>query len=311
MKFTTEIYQGVREARGNPDQIKNEVHDAEILIVQIAPITADVIDSAKNLKVIFCSRGGPVNIDVKAAEKRGIIVTHSLGRLAQPVSDHTIGLLLAEVRNIARAHAAVKDGRYFKDMLRTWARPILEMEGRTLGLVGFGQVAREVAKRAKGFDLKLIAFDPYVSKKEMEKIGVVKVDLETLLRESDFVSVHARESPETFHMLGEKEFAIMKPTAILINTARGSIIDEEALVKALKNKVISGAALDVVEKEPLKPDNPLLSLDNLTITPHTAGGSDKAQVRSVRLVAVTVERYLKDKTIRPEEIVDPSKSLDS
>ena len=308
MKWSTEPVKGVREATGDPGQIEKEIEDAEILVIHFAPITADVMDADKNLRLISSARGGPVNVDVEAATKRGIIVTGTIGRLAPPVADHTIGLLLAEVRHIARDHAAVMNGSFFSGQFlgRTRRIPVQEMEDKTIGIVGFGQVGREVAKRARGFDMKVLAFDPYIDEATAAKHGAAKVDLDTLVRESDFVSINARESPETFHLLGEKQFAMMKRTAYVVNTSRGSIIDEKALVKALQNNLIAGAGIDVFEEEPLKKDNPLLKLKNVTITPHTAGGSDRSSLRSIALTAGTVARYLKGEKFVPGEVVNPS-----
>ncbi len=305
IQWSTKPCKGVREARGDPEQLKGELGDTEILVVHMAPVTADVMRLGKSLRLICCARGGPVNVDVRAAAEQGITVCRTVGRNAPPVADHTIGLLLTEMRHISRANGAVKDGSLFKikDSRGSRREALLEMEDKTLGIIGLGQVGRQVAKRAKGFDLKVIAYDPYVDKAEMARYGTVKVDLEYLLKESDFVSVHARETPETFHMLGEKEFAMMKPTCYFVNTARGSIIDEVALAKTLKNKHIAGAAIDVFEEEPLRSDNPLTKLENVTITPHMAGRSEKIPVRSAKLVAATVAKYLRGEKIPSEEVV--------
>lgn len=304
LQWSTIPWKGIREARGDPEQLKCELGDAEILVVHMAPVTADVMDVGRSLKLICVARGGPVNIDVTAATERGITVCRTIGRNAPPVADHTLGLLLTEMRQISRANASVKDGRYFKvkDLRRSWRKPVLEMEDKTLGIIGLGQVGRQVAKRAKGFDLTVIAYDPYVDKVEMSRYGVEKVDMEYLLKKSDFISVHARETPETFHMLGKEEFAMMKPDCYFINTARGSIVDEPALVKTLRDKRIAGAAIDVFEEEPLKPGNPLTKLENVTITPHMAGRSEKIPVRSAKLVAATVAKYLRGENMSLEEI---------
>jgi len=307
IQWSTETVDGVREARGDPEHIKSVVGDAEILMIHFAPVTADVMDAARNLKIISSARGGPVNVDPEAATQRGIIVTHTIGRLAQPVADHTMGLLLAEVRHIARDHAKVMDGSYFEDpqdLRRSRRYPVREMEGKTLGIVGFGAVGRELAKRARGFNLNVLAFDPYVEEEEMVKQGVQKADLETLLKSSDFVSINARESPQTYHMISREEFKMMKSTSYIVNTSRGSIIDEQALVEALRENMIAGAGIDVFEDEPLKQDNPLLKLGNVTITPHTAGGSDMSRVRSVKLTCNTVAMYLKGEGVIPAEVVN-------
>jgi len=308
MKFSTEPVKGVREAMGDLEQVESEIGDAEILVIQFAPITADVMDADKNLKLISSARGGPVNVDAETATKRGIVVTGTVGRLAPPVADHTMGLLLAEVRHIARDHAAVMSGSFFSnpDPRRGRRIPVEEMEEKTIGIAGFGQVGREVAKRAKGFGMKILAFDPYIDEATATKYGAVKVDLDTLVKESDFISINARESPETFHLLGEKQFAMMKQTAYVVNTSRGSIIDEKALVKALQNNQIAGAGIDVFEEEPLKKDNPLLKLSNVTITPHTAGGSDRSNLRSIALTSGTVARYVKGEKYIIAEVVNPA-----
>ncbi len=305
--WSTTPTNGIREARGDPEQIKKDLKDAEILVIHFAPITGDVMDAGKDLKIISSARGGPVNVDPEAATERGIIVTHTIGRLAQPVADHSMALLLAEVRHIARDYARVMDGTHFKDpeaRRRSRRFPVREMEGKTLRIVGFGAVGRQVAKRARGFDLNILAFDPYIDETEMEKYGAKKASLENLLKESDFVSINARESPETYHLINEEKFRMMKPTAYIVNTSRGSIIDEKALVKALKENVIAGAGIDVFEDEPLKSDNPLLELENVTITPHTAGGSDKSLSRSIGYTCETVANYVRGEGVRSAEVVN-------
>lgn len=304
----TEIYKGIREARGDPEQLKREIGDAEILVISFEPITEDFLDKAPKLKLIASTRGGPVNVDAKAATKRGIIVTHTQGRLAQPVADHTIALMMAEARNIARQDAVLKDGSYFdpekRDKIRASWRKVVEMEGKNMGIVGFGFVGRQVAARAKGFGMKVLAYDPYVPKELADKVGAKLVSLETLLQESHFVSINARESPETYHMMSTEQFKLMKPTSTIINTSRGSLIDEKALLAALINGEIAAAALDVYEDEPLKPDNPLLKLNNVTLTPHTAGASDLMRERSVYLTVELVKRYLKGGKITVNDVVD-------
>jgi D-3-phosphoglycerate dehydrogenase len=306
IRTQTQVVQGVREARGDPEQLRSEIGDTEILVVEFAPVTEAVIDAGKKLKLIASTRGGPVNVDVKAAAKKGIPVTHTQGRLAQPVSDHTMGLMLAEARNIARSFAVIKNGTYFRDPSIRWKwHRIPEMEGKVLGIVGFGSVGKEVAKRGLGFGMKILAYDPYVKEDHLKEIGGKLVSLETLLKESDFVTIHARETPETFHLISRDQFKLMKPTAYLINTARGSIIDEKALYKALKDKKIAGAALDVYEVEPLKADNPLIQLDNVTLTPHMAGGSDRARERSIFLTTMLVAKFIRGEKLTGMDLVDP------
>ncbi|MDQ1280606.1 MAG: D-3-phosphoglycerate dehydrogenase / 2-oxoglutarate reductase [Thermoproteota archaeon] len=310
IRTQTQVVQGVREARGDPEQLKNEMGDTEVLVVEFAPVTEAVINSGKGLKLVASTRGGPVNVDVKAAAKKNILVTHTQGRLAQPVSDHAMGLILAEARNIARSYAAIRDGTFFSDpnIRAKWHR-IPEMEGKTLGIVGFGNVGREVAKRAAGFGMNIIAYDPYVKEEDGKKLGVKMVSLEDLMKESDFVTVHAREAPETFHLINKDRINLMKPTAYVINTSRGSIIDEKALYEAAKDGKITGVALDVYEDEPLKASNPLIKLENVTLTPHTAGGSDRARERSILLTTIIVSKYVRGEKLTPMDIIDPEKAL--
>ncbi len=306
VRTQTEPYQGVREAYGDPVQLKKELKDAGVIAIHFEPMTAEVMDAGKELKLIASTRGGPVNVDADAATERNIRVTHTQGRLAQPVADHTLALMLSEARNIARQDAALKDGSYFEDREKarsTW-RQVPEMEDKVLGVIGFGFVGRQVAKRALGFGMKVLAYDPYVPVELAESAGGKLVDLETLLRESDFVSLNARETPETYHLMSTEQFEQMKETATIINTARGSLIDEPALVEALREGRIGAAALDVYEDEPLKPNNPLLGFANVTLTPHTAGASDKMKERSVFLTAELIGRYVRGDKVTAMDLVN-------
>ena len=180
----------------------------------------------------------------------------------------------------------------------------MEATGKTLGVIGYGQVGSRVAKRAKAFDIRVIVFDPYIDQQILRDEGCEPVDIDELLTESDFISIHCGLSPETHHMINAKAFKKMKKTAILINTARGSIIDEKALYDALKNGDITSAALDVFEDDPVHADNPLIGLDNVTITPHTAGRSPDTEMRGYRQIAQQVARYLHGETIKPMHVAN-------
>jgi D-3-phosphoglycerate dehydrogenase len=306
----TKKVQGVREAIGDPEQLKTEIQDNEVLIVGFEPVTESVIELGNKLKLIASTRGGPVNVDINAAAKRGILVTHTSGRLAKPVSDHTMGLLLGEARNIARNHFVIKNRTFFSNpnVRKKWHK-VPEMEGKTLGIIGFGNVGKEVAKRAVGFGLKILVHDPYVKEEDVKKLGLKLTSLETLMKESDFVTIHARETPKTFHLIGKQQLDLMKHSAYLINTSRGTLVDEKALYETLKEGKIAGAALDVYEQEPLKTDNPLINLDNITLTSHSAGGSDRANERSIFLTVKIVGNYLKGKKLTKKEIFDPDQIL--
>lgn len=309
MGWSTEERDGIKEFSGDPKHIEKLIDDAAVLILGMAPVTAAAIEADKKLKLIAVARGGPVNVDVRAASKRRIPVVRSIGRNAESVANHTIGLMLAEARHIAKTYKAVKDGEWFKQrdkLLEAWGhKGFFEMNGKTLGLIGYGEVGRRVVVRAKAFGMRILIHDPYVPKEELEKVGCEAVDLKRLMMESDFVSIHARLTPETTHMIDSKLLALMKPSAILINTSRGAIIDEKALFKVLTERKIAGAALDVFEEEPVKMDNPLLKLENITFTSHTAGQSEMVIERGYQYVADAVARYIHGEKLTSNEVVDP------
>jgi D-3-phosphoglycerate dehydrogenase len=266
-----------------PDEVMALVADAEMLVVQFLPVPRSLIDAGRELKFIGTLRTGLENVDVDHATAKGIEVFHTPGRLAETVSDYAIALILAETRNVARGHAALKSGTWRRDYVNNdW---VPELGGRTVGLVGFGRIARAVARKLSGWDVRILATDPFVSADVAEPLGVELVDLDTLLGESDFVSIHVTLTDKTRNLIGARELGLMKPTATIVNTARGGIIDERALADALKEGRIGGAAIDVFEHEPPDEDNPLLSVDNCTVTPHIAGYSVDAMINNPKKLA--------------------------
>jgi D-3-phosphoglycerate dehydrogenase / 2-oxoglutarate reductase len=220
---------------------------------------------------IIRTGSGTDNVPVKAATRLGIVVANTPDALNDAVSDHAIGLLFAVVRQIALQDRNVRN--------RIWDRtrgyPNWHLTGRTLGLVGFGRIARTVAQKLAGFQMTNLAYDPFVLPEVFDKHSVHSVSLDELFRRSDFVSIHCPLIPQTRHLIGRAEFEKMKREAILINTSRGPVIDESALIVALKSGQIAGAGLDVLETEPPEWDNPLLQLDNVVLTPHLGGYSDR------------------------------------
>ncbi|MGQ9781871.1 MAG: 2-hydroxyacid dehydrogenase [Nitrososphaeria archaeon] len=296
MAFTprTPSEKKIREYVGSPTQLEKEVSDAEVLIVNYAPITEEVIEAGRNLKLIGVTRGGVVNVDVEAATRRRIPVVNAPERTVEAVADFTIGLMIAEARNIARAYHMLKTGNVLKINPRLFGDAIIqgvELPGKTLGIIGFGRIGRAVATRAKAFGMRLLAYDPYVKEEDMEGCGVEPRNMDALLKESDFVTIHVRLTKETEHMIGERELSRMKKTAYLINTSRGEVVDEKALYRALKERLIAGAALDVVEDEPISPTDPLLDIDNVTITPHIAGLTLEVPLKSAIIIADEVRKY--------------------
>jgi len=267
-----------------------ENKDADMVLGLFGPFSADGMDAFDHLKLIGVARAGTENVDVKAATLRGIIVVHVMGRNAQAVSDFTIGLMLSESRNIARAHLSIKNGEWRKVFSNSDYIP--ELKGKKIGIVGFGYIGRLVAKKLAGFDVQILVYDPYVKAESVDMPGVTLVGKETLFAESDFISIHARLTEENHHFVSHAELSMMKPTAYLINCARSGLIDTEALVQALSEKKIAGAGLDVFDIEPIPADHPLLALDNVTLTTHIAGTTSDALTQSPYLLAEEVKKVL-------------------
>lgn len=242
-------------------------------------VTAESLAALPQCGGIIRTGSGTDNVPVEEATRRGIVVANTPEAHSDAVSDHAIGLLFAVMRQIAVQDRAVRSGEWNA----TRGRPGWHLHGQTLGLVGFGHAARLVAKKMRGFELTLLVHDPYVSADVMAREGVRAANLDTLLSGSDFVFLHCPLTKETYHLLGERELRQMKPSAILINTARGAVIDEPALVRALTESWIAAAGLDVLEQEPPSADHPLFKLDNAVITPHIAGYSDEHQEIAWRL----------------------------
>lgn len=295
----------VKEYWGRPQDLIKRIKDIEILIVSFAPVTKQVIAAGKKLRLIGCSRGGPVNVNIEAATSRGIPVLYTPGRNADAVSDFTFGLILALVRNIPKAELFVRSGKWKSSKEDTFEKPTgPELTGRTIGIIGFGEVGSRVGIRATGFKMNILVYDPYIPKEKVERIGGKMVDLKTLMTESDIITLHLRLPLGVKGFIGAEQLAWMKKTAYLINTSRGAAIDEKALYNALKKRQIAGAALDVYEKEPISPNNPLLRLDNVILTPHVAGISTDIPLRSCRMLAEDVEKFLKGE--KPLHIINPS-----
>ena len=268
------------EAYDVPDTLVEKLRDAEILITQFCPVTKKVLDACTKLKLVGVLRAGYENINVPYASAKGVAVFHTPGRNATAVADFTVGMLLAECRNIAKAHANLKEGRWVRDYANAGAVP--DLEGKTVGIIGMGQVGVKVARRLRGFGVRLVGYDPYAAS---FPDFVARLPLDDLLMQSDFVTLHSRLSDETKRMMTARAFSLMKPTAYFVNTARAGLVDEAALAAALKNKQLRGAALDVFEHEPPGADDPLVGLPNVTLTPHLAGGTTDAFLRSPVLLA--------------------------
>jgi D-3-phosphoglycerate dehydrogenase / 2-oxoglutarate reductase len=279
----------IRMAKSNAvEDIVAVAHDADAVIVCYAQITADLLAKLNSCKVIGRTGLGVDNIDVPAAAARGITVTYVPDYCLREVSDHAMALLLALARKITLSNRVVQSGRWELAPIV----PVHRLEGKVLGLVGFGNIPRAVAPKAKAFGLKVVTHDPHVSEDVLASAGVEGVSFDDLLSQSDFISVHAPLMPATRGLINATAFARMKSGAMIVNTARGPLIDEAALIAALDSGHLGGAALDVVATEPLAKDSPLLGRDNVILTPHTAFYSVEALVELQTKCATDVARVL-------------------
>jgi D-3-phosphoglycerate dehydrogenase len=228
------------------------------------------LDVLKRCGAIIRTGSGTDNIPVAEATELGIIVANTPEAAGDTVADHAIGLLFAVTRQIVAQDRLVHAGKWDRDL----AWPNYHLRGQTLGLVGFGLIARLVARKLSGFDMRMVSHDPVVAPEIMAAAGVQATDFDGLLKQSDYISVHCPLLPTTHHLINDRALRLMKPTAVLINTSRGPVIDESALIRALTEKWISAAGLDVFEQEPIALENPLLKFENVVVTPHIAGYSD-------------------------------------
>lgn len=289
-----------------PEGILRVARQADGLLVTYARVTGDIIRQLEKCRIIARFGIGVDNVDVAAATGQGIVVTNVPDYCIDEVSDHALALMLALVRKVCQANALVQSGTWDLQPLT----PIPRLQGRTLGLIGFGKIPRALAPKAQALGLHVLAFDPYVSAETMAERGVEKVDLEELLRRSDIISVHAPLTPQTHHMLDEKAFQLVKSGVIIINTARGPLIDEDALVQALDEGRVAAAALDVLESEPPPREHPLLGRENVILTPHMAFYSEESLVELQTKAAQEVARVLSGERprypVNPEVLSSPS-----
>lgn len=282
----------------DPEGLLNEIGKYDALVVRSrTKATKEVIKKGKNLKVIGRAGVGVDNIDVSEATKRKIPVVNAPGGATISVSELTFAHMLSLARNLCKSDSTMKNGLWEKKKLKG-----TEVYDKTLGLVGSGRIGAEVGKRAKAFGMKILVYDPYLSKETAEKYDFELIELDSLLKNSDFISIHTPLTDKTKGMIGEKEFEKMKNNAFIINCARGGVIDESALYDALKKGRIKGAALDVYESEPPK-DSPLLTLDNIVFTPHLGASTNEAQIRAGTITAEQVLKVLGGQ--KPDFCVNP------
>jgi len=291
----------VEVAATTTEEFAAAAREADAIIARYRRITAPIIEGLERCVVIGLGSVGADTVDVEAASKAGIVVTNVPDVFIEEVADHAMLLLLAAARRLRETDRMVREGEWHA------GRPLLaevpRLWGQTLGLVAYGNVARATARRAKPFGLRVLAYDPFVSELTMTGDGVEPVSLRELLERSDFVSMHAPLNDETRGMLGAKELASMKPSAILINAGRGPTVDEAALVEALRQGTIAGAALDVLETEPPAADNPLLRMDNVLLTPHVASATARMMPETRRRLGREIALVLSGRW--PRSCVNP------
>jgi len=261
-------------------------YDAVMITSQHA-ITSRVILNAPKLKIVAKRGAKPSNVDLKTATERGVMVTWTPGVNFRTVAEHAVMLMMCLAKQTFQQMERLRSGAW-----RSATGGLIELQGKTVGVIGLGGIGQEVCKLCKCFEVELLAYDPYVPEEKAAEVGAQLASLEELLRRSDFVTLHAALTPETHHLIGERELSLMKKTAYLVNTARGGLVDEQALVKALEQGEIAGAGLDVFEQEPPSPENPLLRLPNVVATPHMAGWTEEALYREQKEAAMEIKLVL-------------------
>jgi glyoxylate reductase len=264
-------------------------------------IDGSVLDREPQLKVVSNFAVGYDNVDADAATERGVAVCNTPGVLTETTADFAFALLMAAARRVVEGADYVRAGKW-----RTWGPTLLlgrDLHGATLGIVGFGRIGKEMAKRARGFDMTILAFDAYKDEAAANELGVAFVELDELLKRSDFVTLHCALTDETRHLIGARQFELMKPTAILINAARGPVVETNALTNALREKQILAAALDVTDPEPIPADHPLVAMPNCLIAPHIASASVDTRNKMATLAVQNCLAVLRGKT--PPSCVNP------
>ncbi|MEM2400527.1 MAG: glyoxylate reductase [Candidatus Bathyarchaeia archaeon] len=300
-RFDTEVWP---EYGPPPKQVIIEkARDADALVTLLSDkIDAEIFDAAPKLKIVAQMAVGFDNIDVEEATRRGIYVTNTPGVLTETTADFAWALLMAIARRVVEADRYVREGKWKVG----WHPSMLlgrDVYGATLGIIGVGRIGSAVARRAKCFNMRILYYDVVRNPQIEKETGATFVDLDTLLRESDFISVHVPLTKETYHLINAERLKFVKKTAYLINTSRGPVVDEKALYEALKEGRLAGAALDVFEQEPLPTDSPLLRLDNVILTPHIASASYETRSRMAEMVAENLIAFFEGKV--PPNLVNP------
>ncbi len=272
------------------EKMLTDVRDVSAILVRTGVVSQEVMDAAPELRVIAVHGIGMDRVDLEEAEARRIVVTNTPLANTVAVTEHAMGLILSLIRRIPSSDHLVREGRWGE------ARFVGSLLSKmTVGILGFGNIGTKVAKRLNAFETRILSYDPYVPLERFEELGVESVELETLLSESDIITIHLPLTKYTWHIIGDKEIKMMKRGVSIVNTSRGAVLDERALSVGLRDRWISGAALDVFETEPLGLDNPLLGQKNVVLTPHVAGSTDESLRRMAETAARDIVRVLNGK----------------
>lgn len=292
----------VDEASGTEADLVVALGGASVAVTQMAPFTREVFDSAPELRFVGVCRGGPVNVDLKAASDAGVVVAFAPGRNAVAAAEFTVGLMLAAMRRIVTTGHELKSGVWRGDYY-TYENSGVELDGATVGLIGYGAIGRIVARVLRAFGANVLTFDPYADPNSVAADGVELAGLDDLLRRSSIVSLHARLTPDTRHLLNAKNLELLPHGAVLVNSARGGLLDYAPLPDMLASGRLGALALDVYDIEPPPPDWPLLNSPNVVMTPHLAGATRQTAERAASIVGADVVRFLRG--AQPLHVANP------
>lgn len=301
------IYESWMDARRllSPEELvrRIESEDLQILVVEADFIFDEVFKGTDKLRFVGICRGAIDHVDVDAATEHGVLVVNTPARNSIAVAELTVGLMLSLARHIPAAHSMVQSKKWIDPVGPYISLRGTELAGKVAGIVGLGAIGCEVAKRLRAFDMTIVVYDPYASPERIAGLGARQFNLDGLMRESDFVTIHCPVAPETVGLISADRIGSMKPTAYLVNTAGWEIVDEKALLYALEQRRIAGSAFDVYETHPVFLQSPFLKLDNVVLTPHIGGATDGTIERYSEIMARDIERFTEG--IRPQNLVNP------
>lgn len=291
--YLKENFEVVQGTSVEPEEIIRQAQGCSAILIRSAKITAEIMDAIPTLKVVAKHGMGVDNIAVDHATEKGILVVNAPFSNLNAVAEHIVMLLIGLSKRVVRMDKLLRAGQYAqRNTYKT-----IELKGSTVGIIGMGKISRLVVKKLAGFEMNMIAADPYVTQDDVADLPVTMVSAEEVYTKSDFVIIHTSLFPSTYHLVGAEQFKMMKPTAYIINAARGPVIDEEAMIAALNAGEIAGAGLDVFEQEPPAADNPLFAMDNTIVSPHNAALSDGALRAMAMDSSMGITEYLTGKPV--------------